>query len=112
MSMLWFIRLSLIGCLFILTAIFAYFLKNREKYSKLLENTSINLVSVILFNAFCYISMILPSDENLIQKPSILNHQINVRWFDILGLILMIFGVVLLVRTIMIRRVIGAQDTD
>ncbi len=111
MSILWTIRLSLIGSVFILTAIFAYFLKNREKYSKILESTSINLVSVIIFNLFCYTSMLLPSDETVIQKPSLLHHALNVRWFDIFGLILIIFGVIILIRTLLIRKAVGAQDT-
>lgn len=111
MSILWTIRLSLIGSVFILTAVFAYFLKNREKYSKILESTSINLVSVIIFNLFCYTSMLLPSDETVIQKPSLLHHALNVRWFDIFGLILIIFGVIILIRTLLIRKAVGAQDT-
>ncbi len=111
MSILWAIRLSLIGCLFILILIFAYFLKNREKYSKILENTATNIISVLLFNIFCYVPMLLPPDEDIIQKPLFLNHPLIVRWFDILGLIFMILGVLLLLRTILMRRVIGAQDT-
>ena len=111
MSILWAIRLSLIGSSFILIAVFAYFLKNREKYSVILENTAINIISVILFNIFCYIPMLLPPDEDIIQKPLFLNHPLNVRWFDISGLIFMILGVLLLLRTILMRRAIGAQDT-
>lgn len=57
--------------------IFAYFLKNRERYSNLLENTTINLVSVILFNVFCYIPMILPSVESVIKI--FLNHKRSVK---------------------------------
>ena len=112
MSILWIIRLSLIVCAYILIAVFAYFLKNRDKYQVLLENTVINTISVILFNVFCYIPMILPPDENIIQKPSFLNHPLNVRWFDVVGLILMVLGVLFLLRTILKRRSIGAQDTD
>ncbi|MFX1501509.1 MAG: methyltransferase family protein [Promethearchaeota archaeon] len=111
MSILWMFRLCLIGCLFILIMIFAYFLRNREKYTVILENPTINIISVILFNIFCYIPMIIPSDERIIQKPSIFNHPFNGRWFDILGLILMILGVFMLLRTIFLRRAIGAQDT-
>jgi len=111
MSILWLIRLILMGFLFILAAIFAYFLKNREKYSSLLENTTINLFSVILFNAFCYISMIIPSDESVIARPPLFNHALNLRWFDILGLIMMIFGVLIMLRTIFMRKAVGAQDT-
>jgi len=111
MSILWIIRLSLIGCAYILIAVFAYFLKNREKYQVILENTVINTISVIFFNAFCYIPMLLPPDERIIQKPSFLNHPLNVRWFDIVGLILMILGVLLLLMTILKRKAIGAQDT-
>jgi len=101
----------LVGCLFIIIPIFAYFLRNRERYSGILENTTINLISVILFNAFCYIPMILPSDENVITRPPFLNNALNLRWFDILGLILMIFGVLILLLTIFKRKVVGAQDT-
>lgn len=111
MSILWAIRLSIIGFLFILVSIFGYFLKNREHYQATLENTAINLVSVILFNAFCYVPMILPSDENVITRPPLLNHALNLRWFDVLGLILIIFGVLLLLRTILLRKAVGAQDT-
>lgn len=111
MSILWVIRLSLIGCSFILIGVFAYFLKNREKYLKILENTTINITSVILFNVFCYVPMLLPPDEDIIHKPSFLDQPLIVRWFDILGLIFMILGVLLLLRTILMRRAIGAQDT-
>lgn len=111
MSILWIIRLSLIGCSFILIAIFAYFLKNRDKYSEILENTSINILSVILFNVFCYVPMLIPPDENIITRPEILNNVFNLRWLNILGLIMMISGVLLLLRTIFMRKAIGAQDT-
>ncbi|MFW9940441.1 MAG: methyltransferase family protein [Candidatus Thorarchaeota archaeon] len=111
MSILWLIRFSFIGCLFILIAIFAYFLKNREIYSGILENTTINIISVILFNTFCYMPIIIPSDESNIQKPTLLNQTLIVRWFDILGLILIILGILLIIRTILMRRSIGAQDT-
>lgn len=111
MSILWIIRLSLVGCSFILIAIFTFFLKNREKYQGILENTAINIISVVLFNIFCYIPMLIPSDEDIIQKPLLLNDPLNLRWFDISGLILMILGVLLLLRTILMRKAIGAQDT-
>jgi len=111
MSILWIIRLSLVGCSFILIVIFTFFLKNREKYQGILENSAINIISVVLFNIFCYIPMLIPSDENIIQKPLLLNDPLNLRWFDISGLILMILGVLLLLRTILVRKAIGAQDT-
>ncbi|MFX1502579.1 MAG: DUF1295 domain-containing protein [Promethearchaeota archaeon] len=111
MSILWAVRLSLIGCSFILIVIFAYFLKNRDKYSEILENTSLNILSVVLFNIFCYVPMLLPPDEDIIQKPSFLNHALTLRWLDILGLIMMILGVLLLLRTILMRKAVGAQDT-
>ncbi|MFX1364110.1 MAG: hypothetical protein ACFFCE_15165 [Promethearchaeota archaeon] len=111
MSILWIFRLSLIGSLFVLIMIFAYFLKNRDKYTEILENTTINIISVILFNFFCYAPMIIPSEEEIIQKPSIFKDPFNVRWFDILGLILMILGILILLRTILMRRVVGAKDT-
>ncbi len=111
MSILWAIRISLIGCLFILIAIFAHFLKNRERYQRTLENTAMNTISVILFNIFCYAPMLIPSDESVVIKPSFLEHPLSVRWFDIMGFILMISGVALLIWTIVMRRAIGAQDT-
>ncbi len=111
MSILWLVRLILVGCLFIIIPIFAYFLTNRERYSAILENTTINLISVILFNAFCYIPMILPSDKTVITRPPLLNNALNLSWFDILGLILMIFGVLILLLTIYKRKAVGAQDT-
>ncbi|MFX1489982.1 MAG: methyltransferase family protein [Promethearchaeota archaeon] len=112
MSISWTIRLTLIGLLFILVIIFGKFLKNRERYSFILENVSINLVSVILFNAFCYTSMILPPDGTVLQKPPFLSLTLNTRWYDILGLILMIFGVLILIRTVLMRKALGAQDTS
>ena len=111
MSILWIIRLSLIGCSFILIAVFACFLKNRDKYSGILENTSINILSVILFNIFCYVPMLIPPDENVVIRPVLLNNAFNLRWFDIVGLIIMILGVLLLLKTILMRKAIGAQDT-
>lgn len=112
MSVLWLIKFGLIGCLFVLITIFAYFLKNREIYSGIIENTTINIISVILFNTFCYVPMIIPPDESIFKKPTILNHSLNIRWFDILSLILIVLGVILLIRTILMRRSIGAQDTS
>ena len=111
MSILWAIRLILIGCSYILTVVFARFLKNRDKFSEILENTTINIVSVILFNFFCYVAMLLPPDQNIIQKPQFLSQALPIRWFDILGLILMILGVLILLRTILMRKAVGAQDT-
>lgn len=111
MSILWSIRLIMMAFLFILITIFAYFLKNREKYSDILENTNINLISVILFNALCYLSMIIPSDENVITRPPLFDSALNLRWFDILGLIIIIFGVLIMLRTIFMRKAVGAQDT-
>ncbi len=111
MSILWAIRLSMIGSLFILTVVFSYFLKNRDKHSEILENTTFNIISVLIFNTFCYVPMLIPPDENIITRPPLLDNAFNLRWFDILGLIMMILGVLLLLRTILMRKAIGAQDT-
>ncbi|MFW9901552.1 MAG: methyltransferase family protein, partial [Candidatus Thorarchaeota archaeon] len=70
-----------------------------------------NILSVILFNIFCYVPMLIPPDENVVTRPILLNNAFNLRWLDIVGLIIMILGVLLLLKTILMRKAIGAQDT-
>ena len=65
-----------------------------------------------VFNAFCYTSVLIPPDINIIQKPSFLYNPLNIRWFDIVGLIFIVLGVIILLSSILKRRSIGAQDTD
>jgi len=111
MSLLWIIRTTLIIILFAYIFIYAYFLKNRKKYKKLIENTKFNIFLVIISNLICYISVGIPPDTNLISSPLILKHSLVISWYSYLGIILFIIGSSFAIITFANRKVIGAQDT-
>ncbi|MBN1800040.1 MAG: isoprenylcysteine carboxylmethyltransferase family protein [Candidatus Lokiarchaeota archaeon] len=112
MSILWILRLIAIGLLYVIVLVFAYFLKNRNKYDSLLENKSANLFMVLLYQFLCYFLAILPSDPAVFLKPRIFKSILVIIWFFSLGLIFIIFGIVLMIITIKKRKAIGGQDTE
>ncbi len=92
--------------------IYAFFLKDREKYTHILENNKINIILVFIYNIVCYLSVLLPADPNILIKPSIFENSFVIIWFNILAIILYILGGYLLFITLKMRKVIGAQDTE
>ncbi|MBN1216952.1 MAG: isoprenylcysteine carboxylmethyltransferase family protein [Candidatus Lokiarchaeota archaeon] len=112
MSILWLIRIILIFFLYSYILIYALLLKDRKKYSSILENTSLNIFLVVFYNTICYLTVLLPADLNVIAKPEFLKHLIVIIWFVIFAIFLFILGNALIIFTLRMRKVVGAQDTE
>ena len=112
MSLLWIIRLLLIIVLIICICVFGYFLKNRMRYQKIIENTFFNILLILLYNALCYVPVVLPQDFNCILQPHLFSTPLEIIWFKSLGIIIGSAGLFMLVYTGYIRRTVGIQDTD
>ena len=112
MSLLWIIKIVTTIFLYLFVFMYSFFIRNREKYAKYLENFSLNLLLVIGYNILCYIPVILPSDPNIILKPSIFDDVFVVLWNIFLGLGILIFAFSIWIPTLKMRKVLGAQDTE
>ena len=111
MSLLWILRLSILGVLFLYNIFYRFLLKDREKYGKYLENLALNLIMVIIYNIFNYIAVMLPSDPNLIPNSIFSQNLVVISWHDLIGSILIIMAVAIMILTLRMRKVLGAQDT-
>ena len=113
MSWLWILRIIFITCLFIMIIINGIFLKDRQRYSNILNNRPLNSILVIIYNAFCYLSAgVLPSDPRIFTEPLFFHSPIILTGFQVFGIALLVFGVFLLIRTVTTRRTIGAEETE
>ncbi|MBN2544747.1 MAG: DUF1295 domain-containing protein [Spirochaetes bacterium] len=111
MHLLWIIRGGLVIILFALIFISGYFLKNRKKYEKLMENTIANILLVITYNILCYSIVGIPHDTNFIQVPLFLKNPFVVSWYNYSGIILFAVGLFFMIITVLKRKVLGGQDT-
>ena len=111
MSLLWMLRLSILGILFLDIISYRFLLKDRDKYRKYLENLTLNLSLVIFYNGFCYLAVILPSDSNVIPNSLISQNLTVTFWHDLIGSILIFVALVIIIFTLRMRKVLGAQDT-
>ena len=97
--------------MYILVIFSGSFLSNREKYKNIVENRNINIIMVICWNLFCYISVIIPPDLTFISQPIIFT---SIFIFPILisiGLVFFSLGIYLVLKTAMMRRSVGYEDT-
>ena len=111
MSLLWVLRLSILGVLFLYNIFYRFLLKHREKYAKYLENLVLNLILVIFYNVVNYLAVILPSDTTVIPNSLISMNFIVIFWHDLVGSIIIILSVFFLLLILRKRKVLGAQDT-
>ena len=107
---MWTIRFSIVFLLYAQIALFAFFLKNRAKYGRILENRILNVFSVILYNLCCYLPVTLPPGNGLHFGPSFVAYSgVNVG-FRVLGCTLICLGGLLGIATLWRRRAVGGQD--
>ncbi|MHA1378265.1 MAG: methyltransferase family protein [Candidatus Helarchaeota archaeon] len=112
MSLLWILRIIFIMMLYLQILIGGFFLSNREKYNAFLNNRPLNIFFVILYNIFCYLSAgLLPADPSIFKTPIFFNSIIISCGFQILGIALLFFGIFLLIKTIQMRKSVGAEET-
>lgn len=109
-NVIWSIRIILLIILFGNWIFFTFLLKNRAKYAKIVENKQINTIEVIIYNLCCYLSVgLIPSSNPIIDKFS--------SWglipfvFAISGIIFVIMGIQLTLKTFKQRKAIGIQNT-
>lgn len=112
MSVYWLIRIVLIFILLFRLSLNAYFLKNREEYSELFENTIVNIVNVASVTIVLLGIVIIPSDPSFISKPRIFEIPLFTNWYRTSGLILLAIGGFFYIKSIQIRRgAYGSEDT-
>ena len=111
MSLLWLIRIILIIWLFAQVIAFAPIIRDRERYSVLLDNFKLNLLLVILYNAVCYAIILLPPDTNVLLPPVILSYALVAHSYNLMGSIMTFLAIGILILTFNARRVVGDQDT-
>ena len=108
---MWTIRLSIIFLLYALIGIFAFLLKNRTRYERILENRILNVLIVILYNLCCYLPVVLqPADGSLFEPSFVAYSGVNVG-FLVFGCALVGLGALLGIATLRRRRAVGGQDT-
>lgn len=111
MSILWIIRLTFVGTLLLCVVLSGSFLKERVKYEKYFENFALNLILVIGYNAFVYITALLPSDPNVIPNAFFTGNQFIRNWYIVFGAAAIIIGVTFSIIALRIRKKVGVQDT-
>lgn len=111
MSVPWIYRLALIALLFVYLIGSRIILGRREKHHRLLESTFFNFLLVVLYNALCYLAMIIPPDPAVIPQPPLLDKVLMRQWYPALGQVLCLGSIGMLLYTVSRRRAIGGQDT-
>ncbi len=111
-SILWLLRFLFIAGLFSLVIISGYLLKNRAKYKELLEHRILNLIFVILYNLFCYVPVGLPSDYLIIPRQVIFEGILVEIGLQIIGCILFIVACYLIIKSLIRRKSIGAEEPE
>jgi protein-S-isoprenylcysteine O-methyltransferase Ste14 len=110
MSILWTLRLLCVGLLAVFIIIYRIGLKDREKYSKQLENLTLNIIIVVFYKAVNYIAVLIPSDPTVIPNSLISENEIVLLWHTIVGFIFLLFALLIMMFTIRMRKALGAQD--
>jgi protein-S-isoprenylcysteine O-methyltransferase Ste14 len=109
-KIMWIARFVLLGLLAVYVGLSSHLLKHRDRYGRLLENGPVNLVLVLLYNLLCYLVVGLPSDQGVLSPPAFLTHPAARTGLSIVGQVLIVAAVVMLVATVMRRKVLGGQD--
>jgi protein-S-isoprenylcysteine O-methyltransferase Ste14 len=107
---MWIIRLVLLGLLAAYVGLSGYLLKHRDRYGRLLESGPVNLFLVLLYNLLCYLTVGLPSDQDVLSPPAFFTHPAARNGLCIVGQVLIVAAVAMLVATVMRRKALGGQD--
>jgi protein-S-isoprenylcysteine O-methyltransferase Ste14 len=108
---MWIVRFVLLGLLAVLVGTCGYFLKHRERYTKIFENGIVNLALVVLYNLLCYLTVGLLSEQNIVPSPVFLAHSSVQRGFSVVGQVLMGLAALMMVAAVMQRKALGGQQT-
>lgn len=111
MSLLWTIRLALMVGLCAYLVFSRTVLRDRHRYHTILESGPLNILFVVIYNALCYLAVGIPSDPNVVVKPSFLENGFVANWYSIMGQMLTVGGALLLVYAVSKRKAVGGQDT-
>ena len=111
-SVLWMTRAGLIGVLFGIVGLSRLLLGDRERYGEFLESTPLAALDVLVYNACCYLAVGLPADPGAIATPKLLQLPVVVVGLRFIGGALLLFGVGLLLASVLRRKTIGGQDTQ
>jgi protein-S-isoprenylcysteine O-methyltransferase Ste14 len=107
---MWMIRFSLFTMLGALVACFAYFLRDRRTYARILESRIANLIAVIAYNLLCYLIVVLPPAGDGIAPAAFLRSTSLRHCFPVIGSVLIISGIALAAITVRNRKALGGQD--
>ena len=110
-SVLWMTRAGLIGVLFGIVGLSRLLLGDRQEYGSILESTPLAALDVLVYHACCYLAVGLPADPGAIATPKLLQLPVVVLGLRLIGGALLLFGVGLLLASVLRRRTIGGQDT-
>ncbi len=110
-SALWMTRAGLIGLLFGIVGLSRLLLGDRERYGAFLESTPLAALDVLVYNACCYLAVGLPAEPGAIATPKLLELPVVVVGLRLIGCALLLFGVGLLLASVLRRKAIGGQDT-
>ncbi len=104
------IRLCLFAALGALVLGYAYLLRDRTRYERILENRIANLLLITAYNLLCYLIVALPPAGNGIPHAAFMRST-SVRYgFPVIGSGLIISGITLCAITVRKRKAIGAED--
>jgi len=93
-----------------LVGVFAWFLRDRRRYQRILENKIANLLAVLTYNLLCYLIVVLPPASDGI-PPAAFMRSTSVRYgFPVIGSTLVISGIALAVTTAAKRKALGGRD--
>jgi protein-S-isoprenylcysteine O-methyltransferase Ste14 len=107
---MWNVRFVLLGLLAAYVTISGYLLKHRDRYGGLLENGSVNLALVLLYNLLCYLIVGLPSDQGVLSLPAFFMHPAARTGLSTVGQVLIVAAAVMLVVAVVRRKALGGQD--
>ena len=109
---LWILRAAVIIVLCCYVLVFRFLLRHRTRFPKLIENKTLNMGFVILYNACCFLATsLIPEDPQGITKPHIFAHPVLIIGFCILGIAFISLHAWLIYKTLRKRNVIGIQNT-
>lgn len=109
---MWTIRFVLLGLLAAIELGLLWLCRRREKYRPILENTTLNIVVVVLGHCLYYLIAVLPPAGGWNSRPDLLLHTSVQIGFPVVGLLLIGASAFLYVAALRQRRAIGMQDVE
>ena len=85
-------------------------LKYRDRYGMLLENRLLNITLVAIYNALCYLLVLLPGSPRATSFPTFLANPGASQGFSITGKMLIVLAAVVMVISVAQRRAVGVED--